>query len=296
MEKSRFRPETSVGRAMLALARKFESDPFERDIWIRSFKSEAPANKPETWDKKLAKGITFSATPKDPEAIRKSLGIKDHHKVLVIPVLDGSWSIHKDAVGADFSKAALEHHPNDKRVLADARNLPFNTGEFDHVISYELTPLSMGLSDPASILKALKELLRVGKRVHIIQRMHGGQLVWTGPIITRYLRELGIHHKIIDLTEHTTPQYFFYDPRRDRVVSLTIDTSKAQESMDRIEMDVKALERATTHFKQGNISKGVEEIVRNGSVALQRAVFEQYFLRRITPAVARRMKSPLKRH
>ena len=277
---------------MIALARKFESDPFERDIWLRSFSEEIPDSRPETWDKKLAKGVTFSATPEDPEAIRKKLGIEDHHKVLVIPVLDGSWSrIHKNSMGADFSRAALENHPNERKVLADARDLPFKTGEFDHVVSYELTPLSTGLSDPASILKALKELLRVGKQVHIIQRMHGDRLVWTEPIITRYLHELGIEHKIVDLSEHTTPQYFFYNPEKDRVVSLTISARDAHKLLDKMEQDIRTMERAVEHFKRGEIQKGTEEIVRNGSVALQRAFFEQYFLRRIFRSTARQMKT-----
>ena len=293
IERHKFIPKASVGLAMLALARRFESDYYEREYWKSVFSGSGLERNPSKWKEKIEKGGTFSAIPSDVEAIRRKLGIDLNHSVLIIPVYTGQWSnIHPNAVGADFSEVALAHHTNDRRIMADARELPFNTAEFDHVVSYELTPLNAGLSDPVSALKALKELIRVGKKLHIIQRMHRKNLVWTEPIVTRYLKELGVPHKIIDLTDHVTPQYFFYDPRHDRIVSLSIDAQAAHQKIEKMERDIKVLEQATKHFQRGEIYKGAEELVRNGSVALQRAFFEQYFLKKIYPSIAKRMKTP----
>ncbi len=292
-ESHKVSPKASVALAMLALARRSESDYYEREYWKSVFSGSGLEREPAKWDKKIRAGGTFSTVPSDVESIRKKLGINKNHSVLIIPVYTGQWSnIHPNAVGADFSEVALAHHTNDRRALADARELPFKTAEFDHVVSYELTPLNTDLSDPVSALKALKELIRVGKKLHIIQRMHRKNLVWTEPIVTRYLKELGVPHKIVDLTDHVTPQYFFYDPRHDRIVSLSIDAQVAHQKIEKMERDIKVLEQATKHFQRGEIYRGTEELVRNGSIALQRAFFEQYFLKKIYPSTARRMKTP----
>ncbi len=151
-----------------------KATPEEKEWVVKELLGNNMQNAPEHWNKKVANGVRFFAVPKNLAEIRKALGIKEEHTVLVGPVFSGEWSsVHKNAVGIDFSDEALKKHPNGNRILADLRKIPLPDGHADHFVSFEPTPLHAGTATPWDVLQTLKEMIRVADNVHIVQRSKG---------------------------------------------------------------------------------------------------------------------------
>ncbi len=253
------------------------------------------ANAPEQWSIMLKRGLRFSAAPVDVEAIRKVLGIRNEHRVVVAPVFSGEWSrIHPTSMGIDFSEDALRNHPNPYRIKADLRNLPLPDNYADHVVSYEPTPLHTGTSTIMDVLMTLHELSRVGKNVHIIQRHGKIAPVWTYPFVQHYLAGLGVPYSVRDITDYVAVNTIRPAKDRLRVVALSYRGSDVMEHKDTIISDINTSCRfLKTIAREGKLTPGsVRDLLRSASPALRKAFTEQYLLSRKPRRRLRKGKRP----
>ncbi len=273
------RPEEIAGAAFLRDARKWQLDNLRLQLIGTGLQ-----NRPEAWDEKLRVGARFSVVPKDSEieALRQRLGINRDDTVVVAPVFSGEWSkIHPKAIGIDFSEKAIQRHPNGRKILADLRDIPLETGSADHIISYEPSPLNAGVAEPQDILTTLAELIRVGDRVHIIQRARGTAPRWLEPFVMKYIGNLGIPYTITDISEHVESKTrFFRLGGKNRVIAVTLDGKTGRALLDTIIRDGEVAGRAMRITNRSrapeNIRRGLEIILMGGSPALKKAFYATY--------------------
>lgn len=267
------RPEDIAGEAYLRSLQETEAKEIIRDV-----QGTGLQNTPELWSSKLRRDrARFAAIPKNVKEIRRILGIKDEHTVIVAPVYSGEWSrIHPDAIGIDFSEEALRRHPNERRILADLRNIPLPDGYADHIVMFEPTPMHPITASPSDVLRTLLEATRVAKRVHIIQRAKKRFLTWSDPFLTKYLSNLGVRYEVKDLTKHTE-----LDPGAHHVswgvAALTLKSENVKPVRDVIERDLAAVEKFMNMARRGKLYLAWQKLEKEASPALRKAMYHTYF-------------------
>jgi len=206
------------------------------------------------------------------------------------PYFRGELSqIKEDSIGVDFSAEALKNHPNENKIRADLRKLPFPDAYADHIISFEPTPLNPNTATLLDPILTLYELGRVGKNVHIIQKTRNNVPIWTYPFVQQYLAGLGVPYKIHDLTDHTIITGITKPNRKMGVVAVSFrgeDLLKHRATIKKDALAVYKFLRAIA-VKREVPPRDIAQLMRSASPALRKALVEHFVLQK-RPRLVRR--------